>query len=144
MSALTETINHHCVCWCTAGTEIDDFLEYCVQRDAAMICSEMLEIKNEWKQNRKKERDKIQVKIKNKGLKFCISIFCPKFKSFTPASGMDASDVLSLFSFIGLPNLQSFSKRQFNRIQLLIGKYLRDTAKRSMERGLNLEVHSTQ
>ena len=61
----------------------------------------------------------------------------------TLASGLGASDVSTFVSYLGLPNLQSFSRTQFHRIELLIGKFLRIVANESMQTALDLEVHNT-
>ena len=57
---------------------------------------------------------------------------------------MGAADISCLFSFLGLPNLQSFCSRQYKRIENLIGKHLRDVANESMEDALDMEVELTQ
>ena len=62
----------------------------------------------------------------------------------TLASGMGPADISCLFSFLGLPNLQSFCHRQYKRIETLIGKHLRDVANESMENALDYEVKLTQ
>ena len=62
----------------------------------------------------------------------------------TLAAGMGPSDISCLFSFLGLPNLQSFCKTQFKRIEGLIGKYLRKVAADSMDEALDNEVCITQ
>ena len=62
----------------------------------------------------------------------------------TLASGMGAADISCLFSFLGLPNLQSFCHRQYRRIENLIGRHLRDVANESMDDALDHEVTLTQ
>ena len=61
----------------------------------------------------------------------------------TLASGMGASDMSSFVSFLGLPNVQSFSRTQFHRIELRIGKFLREVAETSMQAALEIEVQNT-
>ena len=67
-----------------------------------------------------------------------------KFVLGTLASGIGASEAATLLSFIGLPNLQSFSRRQFHRIELLVGKCLRNIADISTKEALELEIKMTQ
>ena len=43
----------------------------------------------------------------------------------TLAVGMGPSDIPTLFTFLGLLKLQSFCKTQFQRIEGLVGKYMR-------------------
>ena len=61
----------------------------------------------------------------------------------TLATGMGAADVSSFLSFFGLPSLQSFVKKQFYRIENLLGPYLRETAHESVQQSLDLEVKKT-
>ena len=62
----------------------------------------------------------------------------------TLASGLGATDSSSLLVHLGLPNLQSFSKQQFTRIELRIGKYLREVAGTSMRESLVAEIEKTK
>ena len=43
----------------------------------------------------------------------------------TLAAGLAGSNISCLFSFLGLPNLNSFSKKAFKPIESLIGKHIR-------------------
>ena len=61
----------------------------------------------------------------------------------TLAAGMGPNDVATLFSFLELPILQSFSKTQHPRIESLIGKSLRGVADKSMDKALDKEVEKT-
>ena len=61
----------------------------------------------------------------------------------TLASGMGASDVSCFLSFLGLPNLHSFSRTQHKKIEGLIGKTLRQVAVDSMTAALDMEVKMT-
>ena len=67
-----------------------------------------------------------------------------RFVLGTLAAGIGATEAATLLSFIGLPNLQSFSRKQYRRIELLLGKYLRETADESMTEMLELEIEQTQ
>ena len=60
----------------------------------------------------------------------------------TLAAGMGPSVISTICSFIGLPDLQSFSRQQFQRIESLIGKHLREVADSSMKRALYKEILS--
>ena len=62
----------------------------------------------------------------------------------TLATGLGPSDIPSLFSFVGLPKLTSFCKRQYTRLESLIGKHLRETANESMRSALEEEIMQTQ
>ena len=62
----------------------------------------------------------------------------------TLASGLGPINTSSVSVHLGLPNLQSFSKQQFQRIELLIGKFLLQEAATSMQASLELEVEKTK
>ena len=62
----------------------------------------------------------------------------------TLASGLGAADISTFMSFVGLPNIKSFSQRQFRRIEMLIGKHLRHVADKSMQQALDEEINLTQ
>ena len=52
----------------------------------------------------------------------------------TLASGMGASDASDFLSFLNLPKMASFKHQQFNKIENIIGKHLREVADQSMEK----------
>ena len=62
----------------------------------------------------------------------------------TLAAGMGPTEAATFCSFMGLPDLQSFSRQQFRRIESLIGKHLRDVGKESMQNALAKEVEITK
>ena len=62
----------------------------------------------------------------------------------TLASGMGATEISTLASFIGLPNIHSFSEKAFKKIEMLVGKCIREVANKSMDLALNEEVKLTQ
>ena len=62
----------------------------------------------------------------------------------TLASGLGPSDICTLLAFMGLPNVNSFSRKQFRQIESLIGKHLRQIGDDSMTEALEKEVRMTQ
>ena len=62
----------------------------------------------------------------------------------TLASGLGPSDITTFLSFLGLPNLTSFSRKQFHRIEMLIGQDLRFVGNASMKDALDEEIRMTQ
>ena len=61
----------------------------------------------------------------------------------TLASGLGPSDISTLLAFMGLPNLSSFSRTQFRRIEMLLGKDLRFVGNDSMKKALDEEIKLT-
>ena len=62
----------------------------------------------------------------------------------TLATGLGPADIPTICSFLGLPHLRSFSKRQYYRIESLIGKCLIETAEVSMKEALDKEIIATE
>ena len=61
----------------------------------------------------------------------------------TLACGIGATDSADFLSFLNFPNMVSFQRKLFFKIENVIGKYLRDVAHRSMQEMLAKEVEAT-
>ena len=62
----------------------------------------------------------------------------------TLATGLGPSDLPSFFSFLGLPNLFSFSRQQYYKIENLIGQHIREVAEASMKEAMKEECELTK
>ena len=67
-----------------------------------------------------------------------------RFVLGTLAAGMGGSEISTLCSFIGLPNLHSFSKNAYKKIEILVGKCIREVAQKSMDKALDEPAKSTR
>ena len=81
---LQQTINFHCISKCYFEQRLDDFIQYCSERDNQMSPMNLLQLKEEWKQKCELEaQEKIIIKVENMGLSPCLSLHCPNCESTT-------------------------------------------------------------
>ena len=61
----------------------------------------------------------------------------------TFASGIGASNMAQLLSFMGIPDAKSLHQIFFKNMETTIGKHLRKVAVKSMDEGIDEEVRLT-
>ena len=82
--------------------------------------------------------------------KYCNTQNCSRYTQHikvvlaTLATGLGPTDLPFFFSFLGLPNLFSFSRQQYYKIENLIGQQIREVAKASMKEAMEEECELTR
>ena len=141
-------MKEHTVSWKTKLDKVNDTFNFKFQNMGlepiitvdCKCCGEQSRVRNEYTKYAWSRYNGVPTKKKN------CSWFVTNLRLVigTLAAGIGPSDVACLFSFLGLPKLHSFSKKVHQRIELLIGKELRDVADVSMDEAMELEVSETQ